>query len=268
MSIGLSQVKSAFGFATLPSNCVGYTEGNSPAQQGQKAYPYNSDVMAWYTQNWYTQFKVSPTANAKQTATANAILQGTPSAINPLAVKICFAIFVPITIMNYFKSNVFKATSERKKRWSYWIFNIVTSLLPFFCLIIATNQTLSIKKNTDFYSNSLSIVGVVAPGLNILRSPTMQHPFGPFFVDCIPIALIAFMESYAVARRIASTNHQVTPLDLCHYIMYLLTYSTDHINVYQLPAISYDHRMSHHSLNTSCNTPSQHTQTTQHNLTT
>ena len=210
MSIGLSQVKSAFGFATLPSNCVGYTDGNSAAQQGMAAYPYNSDVMAWYTRNWYAKFSVSATATTKQVATANAILQGNPNAINPLAIKICFGIFVPITIINYFKSNVFKATPERKKRWSYWLFNIITSLLPFFCLIIATNQSYQIKKNSDFYSNSLSIVGVVAPGLNILRTPKMQHPFGPFFVDCIEIALIAFMESYAVARRIASTNHQVT----------------------------------------------------------
>ena len=224
MSIGLSQVKSAFGFAALPSNCVGYTDNNSAAQQGMAAYPYNVDVMAWYTRNWYATLSVSPTATAKQTATANAILQGNPAAINPIAVRICFGIFIPITIINYLKSNVFKATPERKKRWSYWIFNIVTSLLPFFCLIIATNQTVYIKKDSDFYSNSLSIVGPVSPGLKILRTPNIQHPFGQFFADCIPIALIAFMESYAVARRIASTNHQVIPLDQDEVNMYLLTH--------------------------------------------
>jgi MFS superfamily sulfate permease-like transporter len=77
-------------------------------------------------------------------------------------------------------------------------------------LIIATNQTLLIKKNDDFYSNTLSIVGTVTPGLNIARMPKLQHEFGPFFADCIEIALIAFMESYAIARKIATTNQQVT----------------------------------------------------------
>ena len=212
MSIGLSQVKSAFGFFTQPSNCRGYDYGTGPGQQGQSDFPYNSDVMGWYIRNWNAQFSISPFATAKQVTAANAILQGTPKAINPWAVKICFGIFVPITIINYFKTNVFPATPERKKRWSYWLFNIITSLLPFFCLIIATNQAYQIKKNTDFYSSTLNIVGPVSPGLYITRVPKIQHPFGPFFLDCIEIALIAYMESYAIARKIATSNQQVTPM--------------------------------------------------------
>ena len=47
------------------------------------------------------------------------------------------------------------------------------------------------------------------PGLDIIRAPTMLHPFGAFFGDCIPIALVLFMESYSVARRIASTNNEL-----------------------------------------------------------
>lgn len=117
--------------------------------------------------------------------------------------------------------------------------------------------------------DSLVDVGFVQPGINIFRRPTMLHPFGPFFADCIPITLVSatpiaivisvivilcisailwllsfilvsicitmialiplaltmrhcillcimslqlkvlFMESYSVARRIASTNNEL-----------------------------------------------------------
>ena len=52
-------------------------------------------------------------------------------------------------------------------------------------------------------------LGFVKPGLDILRTPSISHNFGEFFLDCIPIALVLFMESYSVARRIASTNNEL-----------------------------------------------------------
>ena len=51
--------------------------------------------------------------------------------------------------------------------------------------------------------------GFVTPGLNILRTPKINHHFGEFFADCIPIALVLYMESYSVARRIASGNNEL-----------------------------------------------------------
>ena len=61
MSIGLSQVKQAFGFATQPSNARGYTDGlTGPPQQGQPGYDYDYSIMAWYTKNWNAQLSPNP----------------------------------------------------------------------------------------------------------------------------------------------------------------------------------------------------------------
>lgn len=209
MSIGLSQIKSAFGFATQPANAMGYTDLTGPPQQGQVGYDYNYAVMAWYTKNWNAVLSPMSGLSAANLKKVNTILQGSPMARNPISTAICFGIFVPLTLVNYLKSNVFKGTKERKKRWSFWAFNIITSLFPFCCLIIATAASLNIKQNQDFYSNTLNIVGPVTAGLNILRTPNIHHNFGDFFADCIPIALVLFMESYAVARRIASNCNEL-----------------------------------------------------------
>jgi hypothetical protein len=86
-------------------------------------------------------------------------------------------------------------TPERKKQWAYRIYNLVSSLFPFFGLIIATHMAWRIKTSphpdpTDqFYVDQLKIVGQVKPGLNILRTPNFHQPFGSFFAYCIPLAL-------------------------------------------------------------------------------
>ncbi len=70
MSIGMSQVKSAFGFVTSAKGCTGYTGiTTGPPQQGQDHYEYNYQIMEWYTQNWEARITVDPTV-AKNAATA------------------------------------------------------------------------------------------------------------------------------------------------------------------------------------------------------
>ena len=87
------------------------------------------------------------------------------------------------------------ATPERKKRLSFKIWTLVSSLMPFVGLIIATNASWSIKTSphpdpTDFfYADQLKVVGPVPPGLNILRIPKFRQDFGDFFAACIPLAL-------------------------------------------------------------------------------
>ena len=214
MSIGLSQVKNAFGFPSTPSGAIPYNHpssyegpitGKQPPQQGQIGYDYGYQIMQWFVVNWNTKFTALPTATAAQ----KAVFEGN-YAVNPLCVALSIGVFVPIVIINYFKSNVFKATAERKKRWSYWIFNIVVSLMPFLALVSVTSiSQVWLKKSDDFYNKTLNVVGTVPAGLNILRTPTLRQPFGPFFIDCITIALILFMESYSVARRIASNANEL-----------------------------------------------------------
>jgi hypothetical protein len=102
------------------------------------------------------------------------------------------------------------------KRTSYRIWLFVSSIFPFIALLVCTIMTRQLKltvpvadKTDNFLINDLKIVGTTAPGLNILRTPRFRHPFGEFFVECIPLALVLYMESYAVARRIASSNNEL-----------------------------------------------------------
>jgi MFS superfamily sulfate permease-like transporter len=90
--------------------------------------------------------------------------------------------------------------------------------MPFIAIIIGAHVAWTIKHRDHYnspnythayYAKSLSIVGIVKPGLDILRSPNLRHPWGQFFVDVIPLTLIAFMESYSVSRRIATQNNQL-----------------------------------------------------------
>ena len=97
-------------------------------------------------------------------------------------------------IMLFIKQSI-TATPERKKRWSFRIWSVVSSLFPFIGLIIATNQSWYIKTSAhpdptdNFYAGQLKIVGVVPPGLNIIRVPKFRQEFGDFFAACIPLAL-------------------------------------------------------------------------------
>ena len=55
----------------------------------------------------------------------------------------------------------------------------------------------------------MKIVGVVTPGLHILRVPSMSWNFGKLLGDVFPLTLIAFMESYSVAHRIANQKNEL-----------------------------------------------------------
>ena len=93
-------------------------------------------------------------------------------------------------------------TPERKKRLSFKIYTLISSILPFIGLIIATNMSYRIKTSPhpdpddNFYAGQLKIVGAVKPGLDILRSPKFRHEFGPFFADSIPLALGELLNLY------------------------------------------------------------------------
>ena len=114
------------------------------------------------------------------------------------------------------------------KRTSYRIWLFVSSIFPFIALLVCTIMTRQLKltvpvadKTDNFLINDLKIVGTTAPGLNILRTPRFRHPFGEFFVECIPLALVLYMESYAVARRIASSNNELHLLNASQVKPYL-----------------------------------------------
>ena len=95
---------------------------------------------------------------------------------------------------------------------------MINALAPFFGMILAAHATFKIKQADrfldtnyvhDLYSFQLRIVGVVPSGLDIFRLPKFRHDFATVFADSVPLALVLFMESYAVAYRIAGQCNQL-----------------------------------------------------------
>jgi hypothetical protein len=207
MLIGISQLKAVFNFQTVP-------------QLGQTGIEYNHQVMRWYVQHFNDHYPVKDAKGKAAYGAGNAYL-------NPYAMRICFGLYFALMAVHYFKGYI-KATPERKQTRWYRLFTIATAQAPLVAIIIGAHAAWQIKHNTDythksqlykhntFYSQSLKIVGAVTPGLNdILRRPNFNEPFGKMFSDVIPLTLIAYMESYSVARRIAAARNEVRPNVCC-----------------------------------------------------
>lgn len=221
--IGLSQLGNAFGFP------------KQAPRQGQVGYPYNYQVMAWFHENWNAVESASSIPINFQDPYNKVITPtstwypGGPLIMpyymdlpykNPYAIKICFGLYVPMIIIAWIKSQ-FKATPKRKKQFWFRAFMLLTPLVPFICLLIGGGVTYHILKREDYNFQdvytmfndmsalTLKIVGQVPVGVNIGRIPNFIHPWGQFFSDIIPITLIAFMESYSVARRISSQVNEL-----------------------------------------------------------
>lgn len=239
MSIGLSQLSSAFGFLWAP-------------RQGDPGYEYNWQVMQWFAYNWnYTVespilantvcglvdpknvpsvtkgvLKFSNFCSAKTYYDGGKILNYERfehmSYQNHYAIKICFGLYVVMFFVQFFK-NQLKGTPKRKNEAWYQILSFILPLGPFICLLIGTGIAYRIKKNSDYYyldldvkkrysdiyALALKIVGPVVQGVDIIRIPTFRADWGPFFADMIPLTLISYMESYSVARRLASQVIQI-----------------------------------------------------------
>jgi len=190
MLIGLSQVKSAFNFQGVPQ--VGDLKNG---------VEYQYEQMAWYAANWNKQVLVKPWGMIKQ--------------VNPYAVALWVGVYVPLIIVSQIKANL-KLTSEQKKTWLYALWSFFTSVLPLLAIIIAANVTYRIQTNNpkDPYAQTLKIVGTIKPGLKIFALPNMAaYDLGFVMGDVFPLTLIGFMESYSVARKIATSRNELHQLD-------------------------------------------------------
>jgi SulP family sulfate permease len=199
--IGMNQIKSAFGFTV------------KVPQQGQTNFEYNYQVMHWIISHWNGHYHFTAKQIAKK---ASLKFQDNMLYRNPLATKICFGLYIPLILIVIFKNNL-KPTAERKKSLWYNAFTIGAALMPFVAIIIGAHVAWQIKHDDGYanphvphvwYSSKLSIVGKVTPGLNFLKAPTFKWSFSKLIGDVIPIALVAFMESYGVAQRIAHQNQE------------------------------------------------------------
>jgi MFS superfamily sulfate permease-like transporter len=202
--IGLSQIKSAFGFTQkIPAT----------PQQGQPGYEFNYQVMKWYISDFYGRYTT-------YSSDSNFLTKGEQYGhlwINPYSVKICFGLYIPLMLIQILKNNI-PATPERKKQLWYRIFLNVNSLLPFIAIIIGAHIAWRIHSDDgynaklidhDYYKSGLKVIGKLTPGLKFARIPNIRWPMGKFLADCVPLTMIAYMESYSVARRIAANRNEL-----------------------------------------------------------
>jgi high affinity sulfate transporter 1 len=184
MIIGLNQIKNAFGFPK---------SANVPQVGGE--VDYNYEVMRWYMDNWDGR-------------TSSGYLWR-----NVHAVNITFGIYVPLILLWFFKRNyIFSA--ETKKTAGYQLFNFIATVSTLMALIIAAHEAYLIHNfNDTYHARALKVVGDVPPGLDIFRTPKFEHDMGKVFVDVIPLTIISYMESYAVARKTSASRGQLSILN-------------------------------------------------------
>jgi MFS superfamily sulfate permease-like transporter len=65
------------------------------------------------------------------------------------------------------------------------------------------------ESDHEYNAYYLKIVGQVPSGLNLIRIPKIRIPISELIGEAIPIAVVAYMESYSVAKTIASSNGQL-----------------------------------------------------------
>ena len=190
--IGLSQLKSAIGsLISIP-------------QTGQtfmgKKYEYNYEVMQYIEDHWYDK---DPKYGLN--------IQ------NPYACKICFGLYIPLLFVVLLKGWI-KSTPERKKNIFFRLWMFVSNLFPFFAILIGCRVAKDIilgsdypasKSADDIYAYKLDVIKDVPSGLNILRSPNLNFSMGEIFQKSIALTLIAYMESWSVARKLADMRGEL-----------------------------------------------------------
>jgi len=181
MLIGLSQMRSAFGFPSSVVPRVGSSDG----------VQYNYQLMKWYHEHWHSRDK-----NGYRY-------------LNVHAVRITFGLYIPLATLWVF-NKLYKPSEEVKKSWKYKMYKCFYYVATLVGLCIAGRAAYDIlQTNTTHHAVKLEIVGDIHQGIDCSRSPSFHQPWGALFVDCIPLVLISYMESYSVARKIASDKGQL-----------------------------------------------------------
>lgn len=202
MLIGLNQVKGAFGFKTI--------SGYYP-QTGDGIAHYNYEVMEWLSHHFSDSYAAADITSADDDTFDDAAGK---SIRNPYAAAICFGLYIPL-ILNQTMKKRFKPTSARKSWWLYNVWINGSNLSALIAVVVGGLVAMNIKRNAaddDFYAKTLKIVGTVPPGLDILRTPSMKWDFFTLLPDVLPLTLIAFMESYSIAKKTATMTGKLGSL--------------------------------------------------------
>jgi MFS superfamily sulfate permease-like transporter len=109
------------------------------------------------------------------------------------------------------------SAAVRNSPW-FKLWTFFTNLLPLIAIIVSARVAYLIKKEDGFnspdvnhnhYAKGLRVVGEVPEGLDIMRIPKFEHDMLEFIQAILPLTLISFMESYSIARSIASKKNEL-----------------------------------------------------------
>ena len=154
---------------------------------------------------------------------------------NGLATKICWGTFAILIVLTLLKLS-FKSNAKRKNSFAFKAWQMFASVSSFIAIIVCANIAWNAKKNDGYPDNAsypynqpqesaeqfenshnydaftLKIVGKIGTAGHFFRIPKI-FDLSKIYGSTIQITLIAFMESYAVARKIAANVNQLHILD-------------------------------------------------------
>jgi SulP family sulfate permease len=177
--ICINQLKFAFGFPSVPTSTN-----------------YNFELISWYLsiENW-----MSTDSHGKLN-------------INLYSSYIFFSLLIPLmafsSIKKKLESNPQICKSSTLRKWTILIINLlplVGILLSAYHIRYITSyyEFLGLDSNNLHDIKRLKIVGELKSGLNIFRFPAFNQNLVTLMPEVFPLAIIAFLESYSVARRVS-----------------------------------------------------------------
>ena len=206
MLIGMNQLKGAFGFKTA--------SGYYP-QVGDGIIHYNYEVMKWVLEHFNDTYSAAD--GSGYTAVVGKSIR------NPYSMMICFGLYIPLIINQTMKKR-FKPTRERKAWWVYRLWINISNLGALLAIIVGACVAMSVKTDNStallgsgndsessqqWYAANLKVVGAVPAGLDIIRVPDMKYDVWTLLPDVLPLTLIAFMESYSIAKKMATMKNEL-----------------------------------------------------------
>jgi hypothetical protein len=156
-----------------------------PSVGAKDGVEYNYEVMHWYLKHW-----------DDEDSSGHSIRN-----VHATAIGMC--LYVALAFLWAFKK-LYNPSAEVKKSLCFRAYTMISTLAVLIAIVIAAAVAKDLIQNNDSYAaQHLKIVGDVPPGLDFFRMPKMRQPWGPLFLNVIPMTIISYMESFSVARKIA-----------------------------------------------------------------
>ena len=127
----------------------------------------------------------------------------------------CLLSLITVNILNKY-ANKFK----RHKMAGY--IRILNSIMPLLCMIFSAFYTHNLfnraKNSHDIYTHRIKLIGNIPQGINMFRIPKLNFNFIVRMYEALPIAFVAFLESYSIAKRLAIERSKLNYILLNHIL--------------------------------------------------